>query len=53
MLNIILFQIWDLSKNLESEKSARSDLEMYVAVLSAQIDKLRQELQESKTAPSP
>ena len=42
-------QIRELSKNLASEKSSRSDLEMYVAVLSAQIDKLRQDLHDGQS----
>ena len=42
-------QIRELRKNLASEKSSRSDLEMYVAVLSAQIDKLRQDLHDGQS----
>ena len=38
----------ELSKNLELEKSSRSDLEMYVAVLSAQKSAIQNEAEKIK-----
>ena len=48
----------ELNQHLETEKSSRTDLEMYVAVLNTQksvlqeeVDKLRSELQQGKQCP--
>lgn len=55
-----VFQVKELNHYLEAEKSCRTDLEMYVAVLNTQksvlqedAEKLRKELHEGLTCPTP
>ena len=54
-MELHLFQVKELNHYLEAEKSCRTDLEMYVAVLNTQksvlqedAEKLRKELHEGK-----
>lgn len=55
LIECIFFQVKELNHYLEAEKSCRTDLEMYVAVLNTQksvlqedAEKLRKELHEGK-----
>ena len=55
LIELHLFQVKELNHYLEAEKSCRTDLEMYVAVLNTQksvlqedAEKLRKELHEGK-----